>query len=84
MQSRLSHKSVCGGDRAQLAICVLIRSHERHLSALQNSLQRAVQTANLQWSEAEAAAHDMSTDDGADEQHDGDGNADADLDEDSR
>ena len=80
MQSRLSHKSVCGGHRAKLAICVLIRSHERRISALQNSLQRALQTANLQLSEGSAFEHDMPSDGGAHEHDDDDGGEDLDED----
>ena len=80
MQSRLSHKSVCGGHRAKLAICVLIRSHERRISALQISLQRALQTANLQLSKGPAFQHDVPSDGGAHEHDDDDGGEDLDED----
>lgn len=81
MQSSLSHRSVCGGHRAQIAICVAIRSYERRINALQNSLQRALQTANLQRSEDPAVALEMSSDGDALERDDVDD--DEDLDEDA-
>ncbi len=92
MQSRLSHRSVCGGRRAQIAICVIIRSYERRISALQNSLETALQTANLQQSEAQQARPDDAqqevtyedTDDESTQHDDGDSDEEASPDSDAQ